>query len=45
MAGHTDDYHAIPYWEEQAPVSYAYSTSGVRQRELYKVVPLRVHPG
>lgn len=36
--------HGSVRWEEHAPVSHAYPADGTRQSELYKVVPLRVHP-
>lgn len=36
--------HGAVRWQEHAPVSYAYPAAGSRAKELYKVVPLRVHP-
>ena len=36
--------HGAVHWQEHAEVSYAYPAGGTRQRELYKVIPLRVHP-
>jgi hypothetical protein len=36
--------HGLVRWQEHAPVSYAFPSEGPRQSELYRVVPLRVHP-
>jgi len=35
--------HGAVRWQEHGPVSYAYPAVGPRTKELYKVVPLRVH--
>ena len=36
--------HGALRWIDRAGVSYAYPATGSRTKELYKVVPLRVHP-
>lgn len=36
--------HGSVRWQEHTPVSYANPHGGAEQRELYRVVPLRVHP-
>lgn len=35
--------HGALRWEEHSPASYAYPANGARTRQLYRIVPLRVH--
>lgn len=36
--------HGAVRWVDRGGVHYAYPAAGSRTKELYKVVPLRVHP-